>query len=140
MTQPAHVGLLDTSVVVDLGVISPDALPTYPVISALTLAQLSAGAAVAASEQARVDRQVLLQFAESSFDPLPFDAACARRFAGVASSLRSQGRKGRARGLDALIAATALAHDLPLFTCNEADFVGIAGLDVHSVPRAAKRP
>jgi len=134
------VGLLDTSVVVDLGVISPDALPTYPVISAVTLAELSAGPAVAATEQARVDRQAVLQFAESSFDPLPFDAACARRFAGVASSLRSQGRKGRARGLDALIAATALAHDLPLFTCNEADFVGIAGLDVHAVPREARHP
>ena len=137
---PAHVGLLDTSVVVDLSVISPETLPTYPVISAITLAELSAGPAVAASEQARADRQVVLQLAESSFEPLPFDAACARRFAGVASSLRSQGRKGRARGLDALIAATALAHDLPLFTCNEADFAGIAGLEVHAVPREARHP
>jgi len=138
VTPPAHVGLLDTGVVVDLGVISPDALPTYPVISAITLAELSAGPAVAASDQARADRQVVLQFAESSFDPLPFDAACARRFAGVASSLRSQGRKGRARGLDALIAATALAHDLPLFTCNESDFAGITGLDVRPVPRSPR--
>lgn len=128
-------GLIDTNVVVDLGVISPDALPTYPVVSAITLAELSAGPVVAANDQARADRQVVLQFAESSFDPLPFDAACARRFAAVASSLRARGRKGRARGLDALIAATALAHDLPLFTCNEDDFAGITGLDVRAVPR-----
>ncbi len=135
MKPPAHVGLLDTTVVADLGVISPDALPTYPVISAITLAELSAGPAVSASKQVRADRQVVLQFAESSFDPLPFDAACARRFAGVAASRRAGGRKGRARGLDALIAATALAHDLPLFTSNEDDFVGIDGLEVRSVPR-----
>ncbi len=135
MTPPAHVGLLDTNVVVDLAVISPSDLPTYPVISAITLAELSAGPAVAADERIRSERQVVLQFAESSFDPLPFDAACARRFAEVASSLRQSGRRGRARGIDALLAATALAHDVPLFTCNEDDFAGIEGLEVRSVPR-----
>jgi len=135
VTSPAPVGLLDTNVVVDLSVISPDNLPTYPVISAITLAELSAGPAVAATQAQRIERQLVLQFAESSFEPLPFDNACARQFASVVSSLRSNGRTGRARGLDALIAATALAHDLPLFTSNTDDFTGIAGLDVRPVPR-----
>jgi tRNA(fMet)-specific endonuclease VapC len=135
VTPPAHRGLLDTSVVLDLGVISPDDLPAYPVISAITLAELSAGPAVATTEHQRAQRQIVLQFAESSFDPIPFDASCARRFASVASSLRASGRTGRSRGLDALIAATALAHDLPLFTCNERDFRGIDALEVHPVPR-----
>ncbi len=133
-----RVGLLDTSVVVDLGAVSPDDLPTYPVISAITLAELSAGPAVAAHERQRAERQVVLQFAESSFDPLPFDDACARQFGAVVSNLRSRGRTSRARGLDALIAATALAHDLPLFTSNANDFEGIDGLEVRSVPRTPR--
>jgi predicted nucleic acid-binding protein len=44
-----------------------------------------------------------------------------------------RGRSGRtttARAYDALIAATALAHDLPVYTCNAAVFEGIEGLQI----------
>ena len=78
-------------------------------------------------------RQLVLQQTEASFDPLPFDAACARRFAIVAGCLRQSGRKTQARAFDALIAATALAHDLPLYTRNAHDFEGITGLDIRPV-------
>ena len=71
------------------------------------------------------------------FDPLPFDAQAARAFGGVAASLRKGDRKASARAYDAMIAATALAHGLPVYTCNANDFAGIEGLDVVAVPVSA---
>jgi predicted nucleic acid-binding protein len=85
---------------------------------------------VARDERARAARQAHLQEAEADFDPLPFDRASARAFGQVAASLRRSGRKTTARAYDALIAATALAHNLPVYTCNAADFEGIEGLQV----------
>jgi predicted nucleic acid-binding protein len=75
-----------------------------------------------------------VQQAEADFDALPFDAAAARAFGGVAVSLRRAGRKTAARAYDAMIAATAIANDLPLYTCNPSDFAGIDGLRVVPVP------
>lgn len=136
MTPPPavpKVGLLDTSVVIDLPTLSTEQLPAFPIISSVTLAELSVGPQLAKDEQTRQTRQLTLQQTESSFDPLPFDDACARRFAVVAVALRENARKSRARAFDALIAATALAHDLPLYTRNARDFEGISELDVRAV-------
>jgi tRNA(fMet)-specific endonuclease VapC len=127
------VGLLDTSVVVALRGIDVRQLPTFPVISAVTLAELGVGPLVAADSQERQRRQLVLQSAEATFDPLPFDAKCARQFAQIAGELRNSGSKSRARAFDALIAATALVHGLPLFTCNSRDFAGISHLTVVEV-------
>jgi len=134
MPSPSR-GLLDTSTVILLGRL-PDAsaLPDEPLIAAVTLAELAVGPLVAADEAERARRQAHLQQAEADFDPLPFDAAAARAFAGVAASLRRAGRKTAARAYDAMIAATAMANDLPLYTCNPADFEGIEGLAVFPVP------
>lgn len=126
-------GLLDTSTVILLGRLDPAALPDEPVVSAVTLAELSVGPHVAATPGERAARQAHLQQAEADFEPLPFDAGAARAFGLVAASLRAAGRKPAARAYDALIAATALAHDLPLYTCNPEDFAGIDGLRVHPV-------
>ena len=65
--------------------------------------------------------------------PLAFDAAAARAFGRVAASLRAAGRKPAAGAYDALIAATALANGLPVYTANPADFSGIDGLEVVAV-------
>jgi len=127
-------GVLDTSTVIRLGQIAdPALLPDEPLITAITLAELSVGPLVAADERQRSARQAHLQQAEADFDPLPFDAAAARAFGQVAASLRRAGRKTAARAYDAMIAATALAHDLPIYTCNPADFEGIDGLEVVAV-------
>ena len=127
-------GLLDTSVFVALpGITEAAGLPAEPLISAVTLAELSVGPLVAQDPLETARRQMLLQQVESDFDPLPFDSACARTFGLVAASLRSRGRKVTARAYDALIAATALAHDLPLYTANPVDFDGVPGLDVREV-------
>jgi predicted nucleic acid-binding protein len=128
-------GILDTSTVVLLSrLTNSDALPKEPMITAVTLAELAVGPLVAAAEDERARRQAHLQQAEADFVPLPFDASAARAFGGVAASLRRAGRKSAARAYDAMIAATALANDLPLYTCNPDDFAGIDGLEVIAVP------
>ena len=128
--RPAQ-GILDTSAVIAMRQITdPAALPAEPMITTVTLAELSAGPLVARNDQERAARQAHLQQAEADFDPLPFDRAAARSFGQVAASLPQSGRKSTARAFDALIAATALANHLPVYTCNAADFEGIDGLDV----------
>lgn len=139
--RPAQ-GILDTSTVIAMGQITdPAALPAEPLITAVTLAELSAGPLVARNDRERAARQAHLQQAEADFDPLPFDRAAARAFGQVAASLRKSGQKPAARAYDALIAATALANRLPVYTCNAADFEGIDGLDVVPValpPQASR--
>ena len=133
MTTP-DTGLLDTSVVIALPRLSDaSALPTTPVISTVTLAELSVGPLVARTEQERAARQAVLQQAEADFDPLPFDAAAARSFGRVASALRQAGRTPQARSYDAMIAAVALSRGLPLHTANPDDFPQLAGLEIVTV-------
>lgn len=127
-------GILDTSAVVLLGRLHAHDLPEEPVITAVTLAELSVGPLVATTRKERAARQGLLQQAEADFQPLPFDAEAARAFGRVAASLRDSGRKVQARSYDAMIAATAIANDLPLYTVNPDDFSGIQGLDLRPVP------
>jgi len=128
-------GILDTSTVILLPQLDDEAvLPREPLITAVTLAELTVGPLVATSDEERSARQAHVQQAEASFDPLPFDAQAARAFGRVAASLRRAGRKTQARAYDAMIAATALANDLPVYTCNPEDFTGIEGLTVVAVP------
>src|ERR1700730_10969616 len=133
-------GVLDTSTVILLPRLSdPASRPAEPLITAVTLAELSVGPLVARSDQERAARQAHLQQAETDFDPIPFDAAAARAFGQVAASLRRGGRKTTARAYDAMIAATALANGLPVYTCNPSDFAGIDGLEVVAVPHPIHR-
>jgi predicted nucleic acid-binding protein len=128
-------GLLDTSTVILLPRLrEPSALPSAPTITAITLAELSVGPLVAGSRKERAARQAHVQQAEADFVPVPFDQAAARAFGRVASDLRASGRKRSARAYDALIAATAIAHDLPLYTVKPGDFAGINDLHVVAVP------
>jgi tRNA(fMet)-specific endonuclease VapC len=130
----AH-GVLDTSTLILLARIEDlTMLPTEPLITAITLAELSVGPLVATNEAERAARQAHLQQAEADFDPLPFDAAAARSFGRVASSLRAVGRQPAARAYDAMIAAVCISNALPLHTCNPGDFAGIPDLDLVPVP------
>jgi hypothetical protein len=122
---------LDTSTVILLSRITdPAALPAEPLITAVTLAELTVGPLVAATDAERAARQAHLQQAEADFDPLPFDAAAARAFGRVAASMRRAGRKPAACSYDAMIAATALSQRLPVYTCNPDDFNKIEELTV----------
>ena len=133
------VGVLDTSTLILIDRLHPEEMPAEPVITAVTLAELSVGPLVAVSEGERVARQLRLQQAEASFEPLPFDAQAARSLGAVAASLRRSGRKTSARAFDAMIAATALANGLPIYTCNPRDFEGIDGLRVEGIPHPGKQ-
>jgi hypothetical protein len=127
--------VLDTNTVILLPRIGdPELLPEEPLITAVTLAELTVGPLVASTDEERAARQAHLQQAEADFEPLSFDARAARAFGRVAASLRRAGRTPAARAYDAMIAATAMANDLPLYTCNPDDFSGIDGLDVVRVP------
>lgn len=133
--------MLDTSAVILLPRLAgTTTLPDEPLITTVTLAELSVGPLVARDERERAARQAQLQQAESDFVPLPFDAAAARAFGRVAASLPRSGRKPAARAYDAMIAATALANELPVVTANPAAFAGIDGLEVVGVspPEAAR--
>lgn len=131
MTKPVAQGLLDTNTVILLPRIASAAvLPGEPLISTITLAELSVGPLVAQDERERAARQAHLQQAEADFHAIPFDTASARVFGRVAADLRGAGRKRRARAYDALIAAVAIANDLPLFTVNPSDFESIRELDL----------
>ena len=99
-------------------------------ITAITLAELSVGPLVAVDDAERAARQARLQEVEAAFEPLAFDASAARAFGGLAASLRSAGRTPAARAFDALIAATAIAQRLPVYTSNPRDYVGMPGLDL----------
>ena len=133
-TPPLARGLLDTSTVILLPrVEDPSLLPRAPLISSVTLAELSVGPLVATTEAERAARLAHLQQAEADFEPLAFDAPAARAFGRVAA-LRHAGRKPAARSYDAMIAATAIANGLPVYTCNPDDFAGIADLSVVAIP------
>ena len=132
MIAPA--GLLDTNTVILLDRIPADHLPRRSFASVVTLAELAVGPLVANEPKTRALRQRHLDVLRRDFQPIVFDVAAALQFGRVAASLREAGRTSASRSLDAMIAAVALAHDLPLYTCDPADFDGIEGLDVVAVP------
>ena len=128
-------GILDTSTVILLGRLAdPESLPDEPMITTISLAELSVGPLVTDDDQERAARLAHLQQAEADFDAIPFDSSAARAFGRVAAALRSAGRKPAARAYDALIASIAITQGVPLYTCNPRDFAGISGLDVRAVP------
>ena len=127
-------GLLDTNIVILRKWIDPADLPSAVAISAITLAELSAGPHEVrpASEQQdyeehaeRARRLDVLQRAEHEFDPVPFDADAARAYGRVTAAVIAAGRKPRRRAVDLMIAATAIVAELPLYTTNPDDFVGL---------------
>lgn len=122
-SDPSH-GLLDTSVVIDWVEVEVT-LPDEVAVSAITVAGLAAGPHVTSDAADGARRQLHLQRIESQFEPLPFDAEAARTYGLVVAALVSAGRSHRSRVADLLIAATAHANELPLYTRNPDDFAGL---------------
>ena len=122
-------GLVDTSVVIDLDHLDTSQLPDELAVSTITMAELAAGPHATSDLAERARRQDRLQRAEATFDPLPFDAESARAYGRIYAAVVATGRKARGpRAVDLLIAATALAADVPLYTRNIDDFRGIEKL------------
>ena len=126
-------GLLDTSVVVDWhDPIVVAALPDQMAISAITAAELTAGPHLAATPAEAAKRQARLQEVEAKLEPLQFDATAVRSYGLVVAAVVREGRKPHSRFADLLIAATAHANGLDLFTRNADDFAGLEEL-VHVI-------
>jgi len=125
-------GLLDTSVIIDLDVVVPADLPEGASVSAVTMAELSAGPHATDDRAESARRQDRLQQIESWVEPLPFDGDCARAYGRIYAAGVAAGRQPRWRAVDLLIAATALAAGLPLYTRNPNDFRGLEDI-VHII-------
>jgi predicted nucleic acid-binding protein len=127
-------GLLDTGVIILRNRIDHETLPAVVAISAITLAELSAGPHLVrprAGQDERAERArrtEILQRVEHDFDPIPFDDAAARAYGRVAAAVIAAGRIPRSRTADLMIAAVALAAGLPLYTTNADDFLGLEDL------------
>jgi predicted nucleic acid-binding protein len=127
--QRSDRGLIDTSVAIVLETTDRSRLPAEIAISALTLAELSSGPYAASSESSRARRQDHLQRIEAGLECLDFDSACARAYGQIFSATRQIGRKARgARAIDLMIAATARAYELRLYTLNASDLRGLEDL------------
>ena len=99
---------------------------------AITLAELAAGPHLAPSGSEAARRQARLQQVEAMFEPLPFDAAAARSYGQIVAAVPETGRSHRRRVADLLIAATAHANGLPIYTRHPDDFAGLDDL-VHGI-------
>jgi predicted nucleic acid-binding protein len=93
-------------------------------ISVATLTELGVGVRRAASEPLRELREATLGRARR-FIALPYDERVAERLADLLVTARE--RRRRAGAMDAIIAATALAHDLAVWTQDD-DFDVLAEL------------
>jgi predicted nucleic acid-binding protein len=130
-------GLIDTNIVIHLAALDAAELPDEMVISAVTLAELSAGPHHTDDPKERARRMSVLQHVEATFDPLPFDAEAARAFGLVSAAVLAAGRGTRRRIADLMIASVAHTHGLPLYTINPVDFAGLNDL---LTVRAVRRP
>jgi predicted nucleic acid-binding protein len=120
-------GIVDTSILIEP---PPEAaLPEEASVAAVTLAELAAGVHATGDPRERAVRQERLQRVEATLEAIPFDTAAARAYGRVFAAVAAGGRKARGkRALDLLIAATAAAAGLPLYTRNVDDFSGLEGV------------
>ena len=127
MAEPTR-GLPDTPVVIDHDIVDPASLPDESAVAAVTLAELAAGPHATGDDMERARRQNRLQWATATWEPLPLDAEAARAYGRVFAATRATGQSSRTRLADLLVAATAAAHCLPLYTRNPGDFIGLDGI------------
>jgi len=118
-------GILDTSVLIAEDVVP---LPGELAISIVSIAELQFGVLVAKTPEAQALRLARLSAVQRRFDPLPVDEAVADSYARLAAAVVRAGRQPRARTMDLLIAATALAHSAVVYTRNPGDFAGLDDL------------
>lgn len=121
-------GVLDTSVLIAREQNRPlRAHPDEAAISVITLAELQLGIVLSVDTVERARRLRTLATVEREFHALPVDERVASIFAELVGAARRAGR--RPRPMDALIAATAVAHDVPLYTQDE-DFAALPRVNV----------
>ncbi|MEN8649499.1 type II toxin-antitoxin system VapC family toxin [Streptomyces sp. 21So2-11] len=125
MTGRLPRGLLDTCVVIDLQVIDPGCLPVEAAVSSIVLAELAQEVGMTRDPVEMMTRAQRLADVEAEFAAVPFDREAARRFGTLVALTVKANRDPRPRRMDLMIAATAAAQGLPLFTRNADDFKGL---------------
>ena len=128
MTDRHESGVLDTSAYIDLAVLDPALLPMRPELTAITMAELHQGVAMARDAVSRAARTEKLGAAIVEFEPLPFDGPAAARYGTLVALTAEANRSPKPRRMDLMIAAIASAHDLPLYTRNAEDLVGLGDM------------
>lgn len=117
--------MLDTCVLIDLPGIELNLLPRAAAISSLVVAELAQGVAMSRDPVAVQLRSQRLSDVEGEFAVIPFDREAARRYGTLVAMTIKAGRDPRPRKTDLMIAATAAANGLPLYTRNIKDFKGL---------------
>lgn len=125
MPERHEAGVLDTCAYIDLDQLDPHRLPRFPELTAVTMAELHQGLAMARDAMTRAARTEKLGAAIVGFLPLPFDGAAAARYGTLVALVLEANRDPRPRRMDLMIAAIASANELPLYTRNAADFRGL---------------
>ena len=134
MTDRRPQGLLDTCVVIDLPMLDPRLLPVEAAVASVVLAELAQGVAMARDPVETMARAERLADVEAAFAAIPFDREAARRFGSLVALTLKADRNPRPRRMDLMIAATAAAQGLPLYTRNAADFRGLEdGVEIIAV-------
>ncbi|WP_333733937.1 type II toxin-antitoxin system VapC family toxin [Streptomyces sp. IBSBF 3010] len=128
MAERYRAGVLDTCTYIDLDLLRAEDLPAFPMLTAVTMAELQQGVAMARDAAGRAARMEKLGAAVADFEPLPFDGEAAARYGSLVSMTLAAGRDPRPRRMDLMIAAIASVGELPLFTRNADDFKGLDGV------------
>ena len=121
-------GVLDTCAYIDLGLLDPAGLPEIPELTAVTMAELHQGVAMAKDAASRAARTEKLGAAIVDFEPLPFDGQAAARYGTLVALTMAANRNPKPRRMDLMIAAVASSRGLPLYTRNAEDFKGLDGM------------
>ncbi|MFE3455105.1 type II toxin-antitoxin system VapC family toxin [Nonomuraea sp. NPDC059194] len=121
-------GVLHTYPSIDLDLIDPARLPIIPEITAITLAELHQGVAMAKDAGARAARMEKSEAAVTDFESLPFDGDAAARYGNLVALTVAANRDPRPRRMDLMIAAVASTRGLPLYTRNDTDFKGLESI------------
>ncbi|ANZ42995.1 twitching motility protein PilT [Lentzea guizhouensis] len=125
MADRPESGVLDTCVYIDLGLLDPADLPAMPELTAVTVAELHQGVAMAGDAASRAARTEKLGAAIVDFEPLPFDGQAAARYGTLVALTMAANRNPKPRRTDLMIAAVASSRGLPLYTRNAEDFKGL---------------
>lgn len=128
MVDRHEAGVLDTCTYIDLGLLDPAALPKLPELTAVTMAELHQGVAMAKDAAVRAARTEMLGAAIVDFTPLPFDGDAAARYGTLVALVLAASRDSKPRRMDLMIAAIASSRGLPLYTRNADDFKGLGGM------------
>jgi tRNA(fMet)-specific endonuclease VapC len=127
--------LIDTSVLVDAER-GGEAIALVPagdphLISVITVSELLHGVHRAPDDARRTKREAFVEYILGELETLPATAEIARIHARVWAQLEARGEAVGAH--DLWIAATALAHGLPVVTANPRELKRVPGLEVLAV-------